>query len=123
VNALFDLSGKSALVTGAKQGLGRAIAVALAKAGADIVAVDRGPADETGEAVTLAGGASSIQADLATTDQVAEIVDVTRLGGLDVLVNNAGTVAVRRSIFGRRLEQVANVNLPPCSSSQAAGRW
>ena len=51
----FDLSGKVALVTGANTGLGQAMAVALAQAGADIAAIGRSAPDETATAVAAAG--------------------------------------------------------------------
>ena len=87
----FDLSGKRALVTGANTGLGQAIALALAHAGADIVAVGRSAMDETGAGVAAAGrGFCAIKADLATTTDHARIV--AQAGAIDVLVNNAGVI-------------------------------
>jgi 2-deoxy-D-gluconate 3-dehydrogenase len=90
----FDLSGKTALVTGANTGLGQAIAVALAEAGAGIVAVGRSPMDET-EAMIHRSGRSfrSIYADLATLEPVERIVsEATEVGRVDILVNNAGII-------------------------------
>ena len=52
---LFRLDGRVALVTGAGQGLGQAMAIGLAEAGADIVALDRRESDQTGQAVTALG--------------------------------------------------------------------
>lgn len=91
----FDLTGRVAVVTGANTGIGRAIAVALATAGADIAAVGRTPAIETAEEIRAIGRkVELIAADLSGAtpagDIVAETVD--RLGGLDILVNNAGTI-------------------------------
>jgi len=51
----FKLDGLVALVTGARQGLGQALAIALAEAGADIAALDRGDVEETGKAVSALG--------------------------------------------------------------------
>ncbi|UIJ44714.1 2-dehydro-3-deoxy-D-gluconate 5-dehydrogenase KduD [Sphingomonas cannabina] len=91
----FDLSGKVAVVTGANTGIGQAIALALAEAGADIAAVGRTPASETVEkARALGRRAEIVSADLSTIEPVQRVVDETvdKLGGLDVLVNNAGII-------------------------------
>ena len=91
----FDLSGKVAIVTGANTGIGQAIALALADAGADIAAVGRTPAQETVEkARALGRRAEIVSADLSTIEPVQRIVDETvdKLGGLDILVNNAGII-------------------------------
>ncbi len=91
----FDLSGKVAVVTGANTGIGQAIALALAEAGADIAAVGRSPADDTvTRARAMGRRAEVISADLSTIEPVNRIVDETveKLGGLDILVNNAGII-------------------------------
>lgn len=91
----FDLSGKVAIVTGANTGIGQAIALALAEAGADIAAVGRTPAQETVEkARALGRRAEIVSADLSTIEPVQRVVDetVNKLGGLDILVNNAGII-------------------------------
>jgi 2-deoxy-D-gluconate 3-dehydrogenase len=91
----FDLSGKVAIITGANTGIGQAIALALAEAGADIAAVGRTPAQETVEkARALGRRAEIVSADLSTIEPVQRIVDETvdKLGGLDILVNNAGII-------------------------------
>jgi 2-deoxy-D-gluconate 3-dehydrogenase len=91
----FDLSGKVAIVTGANTGIGQAIALALAEAGADIAAVGRTPAQETVEkARALGRRAEIVSADLSTIEPVQRVVDETvdKLGGLDILVNNAGII-------------------------------
>ena len=92
---MFDLSGKVALVTGANTGIGQGIAVALAKAGADIALVGRSRADETAALVEAEGRRSVIvSADLSSIEPVQRVVDETvgALGGLDILVNNAGII-------------------------------
>ncbi|WP_431324379.1 2-dehydro-3-deoxy-D-gluconate 5-dehydrogenase KduD [Rhizobium sp. YTU87027] len=92
---MFDLSGKVAVVTGANTGLGQAIAVALAAAGASIVAVGRSAMDETEVAVRKTGaGFHAIRADLGSIEPVKAIVDetVATFGKLDILVNNAGII-------------------------------
>ncbi|MFZ3483495.1 2-dehydro-3-deoxy-D-gluconate 5-dehydrogenase KduD [Sphingomonas sp. 3-13AW] len=91
----FDLSGKVAVVTGANTGIGQAIALALAAAGADIAAVGRTPAEETvAKARALGRKAEIVSADLSTIEPVARVVEetVAKLGGLDILVNNAGII-------------------------------
>ena len=91
----FDLSGKVAIVTGANAGIGQGIAVALARAGADIALVGRSAATETAELVRAAGRrAALVSADLSTIAPVQDVVDRTldELGGLDILVNNAGII-------------------------------
>jgi 3-oxoacyl-[acyl-carrier protein] reductase len=95
---MFDLTGKTALVTGGSRGIGRAIALALARAGAR-VAVHYGgnavAAKETVAAIEEAGGgAFTVQADLALPGAADTLVDAlaAELAGtpLDILVNNAG---------------------------------
>jgi NAD(P)-dependent dehydrogenase (short-subunit alcohol dehydrogenase family) len=93
--SLFDLTGKKAFVTGASRGIGRAIAVAYAEAGADVALVARS-ADglaETAEAIVAAGRkAHVITADVTSYDAVAESVStaIDALGHVDIVVNNAG---------------------------------
>lgn len=93
---MFDLSGKTALVTGASRGIGRAVSVALARAGAYVAINYRSneeAATETLAQVRAAGGDGELLAfDVADADRVEACVrDLTqRRGGLDVLVNNAG---------------------------------
>lgn len=92
---LFDLTGKVALVTGANTGIGQGIAVALAKAGADIVLTARRDPSETRELVEAQGvRAHVVMADLSSTEPCERIVSETveAFGRLDVLVNNAGII-------------------------------
>src|SRR3954463_2383877 len=91
----FNLSDKVAVVTGANPGIGQAIALALAAAGADIAAVGRTPAEETVAKIRALGRrAEIISADLSAIEPVQRVVDETlaKLGGLDILVNNAGII-------------------------------
>lgn len=91
----FDLTGKVAIVTGANTGIGQGIAVALARAGADIALVGRSDANETAELVQAAGQKSAIiRADLSSIEPCDQVVDeaVEKLGGVDILVNNAGII-------------------------------
>lgn len=91
----FSLAGKAALVTGANTGIGQAIAVALAQAGADVALAGRSEPDETLALIAATGRkAVSIMADLSTTEPVGRVIDeaVASLGRIDVLVNNAGII-------------------------------
>jgi 2-deoxy-D-gluconate 3-dehydrogenase len=93
----FSLEGRTALVTGANRGFGQAIAVGLARAGADVALASRGPASETVRAVQAAGRrAHPVRVDLQTAspadlDRVVED-SAQALGRLDILVNNAGVI-------------------------------
>ena len=91
----FSLAGKTALVTGANTGLGQAIAVALADAGADIAAAGRTRPDATAETVRAAGRRLEfLPIDLRDSKACGGLVaDAVRLfGRIDVLVNNAGLI-------------------------------
>jgi 2-deoxy-D-gluconate 3-dehydrogenase len=95
LNALFDLSGKVALVTGARTGLGQAMALALAQAGADIAALGSSAMPETERLVTKAGRRFRAQeVDLSKPFDAAAVVGeaVAVFGGVDILVNNAGII-------------------------------
>ncbi len=95
VRKLFDLTGRTALVTGGSRGLGLQIAEALGEMGARLVLTSR-KSDELQDATTRlkAGGvdASWIAADAAQPDDIARLVDeaLARLGHVDILINNAG---------------------------------
>ncbi len=91
----FSLAGKAALVTGANTGIGQAIAVALAEAGADIALVGRSNAEETVQLIEAKGRkAISINADLSSTEPLNRVVQeaLQALGRIDILVNNAGII-------------------------------
>lgn len=125
---LFDLSGKTAVVTGANTGIGQAIAVALARAGASIVGVGRSSMDETELQIKDLGGRfHSLQADLGTIAPVNAIVDeaLNVFGSLDILVNNAGIVRRADAVDFTEADwdDVMDVNLKSAFFlSQAAGR-
>src|SRR5688500_8918596 len=90
-----DLSGQVALVTGASRGIGKAIALALGKAGATVACIARneGKLKETADEIAAGGGKATIHVcDVADSAAVQATVDavVEAHGRLDVIVNNAG---------------------------------
>ena len=95
IENLFNLNGKVAIVTGTSRGLGKAMAIALAKAGANIVGVGVSDMSETKEEIQKIGRQFlEIKADLTNTKSVDKIVSETvkKFGGIDILVNNSGTI-------------------------------
>lgn len=94
----IDLGGRTALVTGGGAGIGRAVCVWLARAGADVAVGDlRGEAAEETAALVAAEGVRSLaySFDATEPEQVADAVDmvVAEFGGLDIAVNNVGMTA------------------------------
>ena len=126
----FKLDGKSALVTGASVGLGQAMAIALAEAGADVVCHCHfdGEADDTIRAIEKIGRKTfSVAGDMSDKEVPKRLIDGTieRLGKIDVLINNAGMI--RRTPAVDFSEEdwltVLEVNLSSVFRlSQAAGR-
>jgi len=124
----FSLKDKTALVTGVSRGLGQAIAVALAGAGADIAGVGISSPDATADKVRALGRRFAwIEADLASTAPIARVLDetITELGRLDILVNNAGTIrrADALEFSEQDWDEVMDLNLKSAFFlCQAAGR-
>jgi 2-dehydro-3-deoxy-D-gluconate 5-dehydrogenase len=116
MSPLFELTGKVALVTGARSGLGQAIALAFAEAGADIAGLGSTDMLETAEAVMARGRRfHALRADLSgEVDFSAVIAEIVgQLGGVDILVNNAGIIR-RRDVLDMTAEDwdaVMTVNL------------
>jgi NAD(P)-dependent dehydrogenase (short-subunit alcohol dehydrogenase family) len=99
----FDLSGRRALITGASRGIGRAIAEALAGAGAAVAITGRAPDPLQETAAAMRRGGATVEPlvlDVTDVPQCGAVVaEAThRLGGLDILVNNAGTEEVRPAL-------------------------
>ncbi|HZF15082.1 MAG TPA: 2-dehydro-3-deoxy-D-gluconate 5-dehydrogenase KduD [Steroidobacteraceae bacterium] len=112
----FDLSGRVAAVTGANTGLGQAIALALAEAGADIATLGRTEPVETAARIAALGRASQhFAVDLGAHPDFEPLVRdvVVRFGAVDILVNNAGTIRRAEALDFQELDwdAVINVNL------------
>jgi 2-deoxy-D-gluconate 3-dehydrogenase len=116
MHRLFDLSRSAAIVTGCNTGLGQAMALALAEAGADIVGVNRSDASTTRADIEAAGRRYvDVAADLSTTADLPAIVarSVSAFGRIDILVNNAGIIrrADALEFTERDWDDVIDVNL------------
>lgn len=115
----IELTGKKALVTGASRGIGRAIALSLAQAGADVVITYEKSADKAqavvDEIVDLGRRGAAIQADSANAQAIQQAVTrtVETLGGLDILVNNAGIArgGPLESLSLEDIDALINVNI------------
>ena len=116
---LFSLQGKVAIVTGASRGIGRAIALGFAAAGADVAVASRSESDlqDLAKEITSLGRRSLVVAtDVTHRDQIQSMVErtVDELGGLHVLVNNAGGTRFMAPITALRPEgwdKVMRLNL------------
>jgi NAD(P)-dependent dehydrogenase (short-subunit alcohol dehydrogenase family) len=128
----FRLDGRSALVTGAGRGIGRAIAIGLAEAGADICVTSRSGTELASacEQITALGRrATAVTADLLDPEALAAIVPamVADLGSVDILVNNAGQAGLKdpfpdvsMSDWEARLRLLLTVHV---ALTQRAVRW
>ena len=116
---MFDLKNKKALVTGASRGIGRGIALSLAKQGADVAVNYRSKKEEAEKVVTeikkMDRDSFAIQADVSQADSVAKMfADIkAKWNKLDILVNNAGILqfADFETITEEQWDQVLDVNL------------
>ena len=113
-----DLTGQVALVTGASQGLGRSMAIALAASGAHVVAVARNVSklQETMDAITAAGGQGEVRpCDVSQRESVDALIEsvVEQHGKLSILVNNAGITrdTLLPSMSDDQWDDVINTNL------------
>jgi NAD(P)-dependent dehydrogenase (short-subunit alcohol dehydrogenase family) len=126
----FDVSGKIALVTGAARGLGRAIALALAEAGADVALGLRDVSRDSGVAAEVAArGRRSLplQMDMMQPEEIRRAVDHTdrHFGRLDILVNNAGIAPdnLAENVTEDDYDRTVGINLKGTFfACQAAGR-
>lgn len=105
----FSLNGKVAVVTGASRGIGRAIALAFAEAGADVAVAARSEPDlETlAEEIEETGRRGlAVATDVTRRDQIENLIEraVSELGGVDVMVNNAGGTRFMAPIVGLRAD-------------------
>ncbi len=115
----IDLAGKAAIVTGGTRGLGRAIAAALADAGAKVMVCGRNAPDD------LPAGVEFLAADIRDPDAAKALVDATveRFGRLDIVVNNAGgsPAAEAATASPRFFDSILKLNLQaPMYMAQAA---
>jgi NAD(P)-dependent dehydrogenase (short-subunit alcohol dehydrogenase family) len=126
----FDVTGQVALVTGAARGLGRAVSLALAHAGADVALGLRDVTSDAGvvaEIEAMGRRAMPLQCDVSDVGQVRAAVDdvVERFGRLDILVNNAGAAPENPAerVVEEDFDQTLAVNLKGTFfACQAAGR-
>ena len=117
-----ELSGRTALVTGASRGIGAAIAVALAREGAAVAVNYREreiPAREVAGRIVGAGGrALTVQADVTRAGEVERLIRTVEadLGPVDILVNNAGIARVQAidQVTGQDWDEVLAANLKSC---------
>lgn len=112
----FKLDNKTAIVTGSGRGLGQAMAIGLAEAGANVALVDVIDTSESARAIEgLGRKAVQIKADLSTKDCVEDIISTTKkeLGSIDILFNNAGIIrrAPITEFTEKDWDDVMNINI------------
>ncbi len=114
--SLFSLAGKTALITGVSRGLGQAMAIALAQAGADIVGAGlQGMGQTKGQIEALGRRCHEIKIDLMERDQALSLAReaVDAFGRVDILVNNAGIIRLSdaEDFSAQDFDEVMEVNL------------
>jgi NAD(P)-dependent dehydrogenase (short-subunit alcohol dehydrogenase family) len=130
VKELFDLTGKTAIITGGSRGIGKEMAEALAEAGANLMLCARRQEWLDGTVSEFAQRGFSVSGrlcDVAKPDEVQAVVDetVSKFGAVDILVNNAGISwgAMPEDMPLVKWQKVLDVNLTGCFLfAQAAGR-
>ena len=129
-SSLFDLSGKTAIVTGAGRGIGRSVAIGLAKAGANIVVCSRTESELTEVAEEISNSGREVlvvPCDVTRSQDIQRVINdtVQRFGVIDILLNNAG-MTIKKPAEDYSLEdwnQILSVNLTGVFLfAQAAGR-
>ena len=118
---MIDLTGKVALVTGSSRGIGRASALALAKAGADVVinyvSSEESAMEVAREIHSMGRSVAVIRADVSEREDVDDMISEVKMifGGLDILVSNAATGGFRPLIAttDRNFEAAMNMNVRP----------
>ena len=116
---LFRLEGKTAIVTGASRGIGKAIAKAFAEAGADLVLVSRNRValeEVVREIEGLGGKALPVSADIGNTDDINKVIEATLKVSprIDILLNNAGISPILKKaeeVNLKEWEEIVRVNL------------
>lgn len=130
VKDLFDLSGKTAIVTGGSRGIGKEMAEGLAEAGANLMLCARREEwlnETVAEFASRGFAVAGKVCDVAKADDVQAVVDetVSKFGSVDVLINNAGISwgAMPEEMTVEQWQKVIDVNLTGCFlMAQAAGR-
>jgi 3-oxoacyl-[acyl-carrier protein] reductase len=128
---LLDLKGRTALVTGAGRGIGRAVARKLAEAGAAVMLndLDRDPVFETGMLIDQAGGqAKAMHGDITASGFPGKLVDATvaGFGSIDVIVNNAGYTwdSVIQKTTDEQFQAMLDIHMvAPFRILRAASNW
>jgi NAD(P)-dependent dehydrogenase (short-subunit alcohol dehydrogenase family) len=125
--AMFSLQGKRALVTGASRGIGKALAIGLARAGAQVTIAARDPATLQPVASEIGANAHIIKLDVTSVAncRAASTEAATKMGGLDILINNAGVEQVSPSLDVDELlwDRILDTNLKGAFfMAQAAAR-
>ena len=114
-----NLQGKNAVVTGAASGIGRAIAIEMAREGVNVVIADineTGMEETAGQVRSLGVHVAIKKTDVSKKDQVSALVDfaIEELGAIDILINNAGvgmTIAMRDLSMEKNWEWLMGINL------------